>query len=106
MEANKRLIEPRMELAMLAEAKAETGAATWDAPFTEWKKLASQLGSGTGPKPVEYYDANYHMAYALWKQKKPALAKQTLASILKLSPTVGSPAMKSKYQELIKRIGS
>ena len=106
MEANKRLIEPRVEQAMLAEAKAEAGAGDWAAAGAAWRKLADQLGGGTVPKPVEYYDAWYHVAYSLWKQKKGPQAKQALAGIMKLSPSVGNPAMKAKYQDLIKKIGS
>lgn len=105
IEANKRLIEPRVEMAMIAEAKAETGG-DWGAASAEWRKLVNQLGTGSGPKPIEYYEAYYHVAYTLWKQKKPAEARQTLARIIKLSPTVGTPAMKAKYEDLLKRIGS
>ena len=54
------------------------------------------------PKPAEYYEAWYHAAVALQKQTaSPTLARQTLASVMRLSPTLGSPEMKAKYQELV-----
>ena len=56
------------------------------------------------PKPPDYYDAWYHAAAALQKQGKPDLARTTVASIMRLSPTVGSPEMKAKYQDLLKQL--
>ena len=43
------------------------------------------------PKPVEYYDAWYHAAFALNKEGKAKEAKQTLASVMRLSPTSAAP---------------
>lgn len=101
---NSRLIEPRFEMGLLMEAKAEAGKGTWDASVAEWKKVASQLGRAN-PKPPQYFDAWYHAAYALSKQKKLDQARQALAGILRLSPAVGTPAIKAKYQDLLRRIG-
>ena len=71
--------------------------------FAHWQKLAMRLGMSR-PRPVEYYDAWYHAAYALYKDKQPTKAKQTLGSVMRLSPKVGGPEMKEKYDALLKTI--
>ena len=95
---NPRTIEPKFEKGMILEAKK-----SWNASFAHWQALALQLNR-MRPKPVEYYDAWYHAAVALNKAGKPAEAKQTLGSVMRLSGTVGGPDMKAKYQELLSQI--
>jgi hypothetical protein len=98
-----RSLEVRMEKGLLLEDKAEARKGTWTAAGDYWKGLAGQLSSARS-KPPEYYDAWYHAALALYKDGKPAEAKKTLASVLRLSASVGSPEIKAKYQDLIKRM--
>jgi len=93
-----------MEKGYLLDARAEAGEVKWDQVYTYWKTLALRLNN-MSPKPVEYFDAWYHAAVALQKQNKPVLAKQTVASVMRLSPAVGSPEMKAKYDELIAKLG-
>ena len=62
-----------------------------------------RLGN-TRTRPVEYYDAWYHAALALRNDGKTTEAKQTLASILRLSRNVGGPEMKEKYETLLKQL--
>ncbi len=104
IDQNKRLLEPQMEKGYLLEARAESRDATWVQAYAYWKALATRLAT-MSPKPVEYYDAWYHAAYALQKQGKADLARQTAASVMRLSPAVGNPEMKAKYQALIKQTG-
>ena len=52
------------------------------------------------PRPASYYDAWYHVAWVLSKQKEPSKARQTLLGVMRLSPSVGGPEMKAKYQAL------
>jgi tetratricopeptide (TPR) repeat protein len=96
-------IEPRFELGMLKEAKAAAKVEKWNAAFAQWNQLALQLQT-IRPKPAEYFDAWYHAAYCLSKGGEPAKAMQTLKGIMRLSPSVGSPEMKKKYQDLIAQI--
>ena len=100
---NKRLLEPQVEKGHILDAKATAKVGTWADAYAYWRVLAGKLAS-MHPKPDDYYDAWYHAAHALQKQGKPDLARQTVASIMRLSPTVGSPEMKTKYQALLKQL--
>ncbi len=100
---NKRLLEPQVEKGYILDAKATAKVGTWADAYAYWKGLAAKLAPMT-PKPADYYDAWYHAANALQKQGKPDLARQTVASVMRLSPTVGSPEMKAKYQDLLKQL--
>lgn len=95
--------DPLFEQGMLLENKAETKQGTWKTAFAHWQKLALRLGASR-PRPTEYYDAWYHVAYALSKDNQPTKAKQTLGSVMRLSPKVGGPEMKEKYDALLKSI--
>jgi tetratricopeptide (TPR) repeat protein len=103
-----RSIEPRIEKGLLIEAKASAArgkqaTTLWTAAYNHWRTLALQL-AGARPKPPEYYDAWYHTALALYKDGKPADAKKTLASVMRLSATVGGPEIKAKYVDLLQQI--
>ena len=100
---NKRLLEPQVEKGHILDAKAEAKVGTWADAYAYWRTLAGKLAP-MHPKPTDYYDAWYHAAAALQKQGKGDLARQTVASVLRLSPTVGSPEMKTKYQDLLKEL--
>ena len=104
IESHKRLLEPQMEKGYLLDARADANEVNWNEVYTYWKTLALRLAN-MSPKPVEYFDAWYHAAVALQKQNKPVLARQTVASVMRLSPTLGSPEMKAKYDELIAKLG-
>ncbi len=103
LKENPRSIEVRTEKGLLLENKAADHKGTWAAAFNHWRTLALQLANAR-PKPPEYYDAWYHTALALYKDGKPAEAKKTLASVMRLSATVGSPEIKAKYEGLLKQI--
>lgn len=98
-----KVVEPRFELGMLKEAKAAAKVEKWNAAFAQWNQLGLQL-QNQRPKPAEYFDAWYHAAYCLSKGGDSAKALQTLKGIMRLSPSVGSPEMKKKYQDLIAQI--
>jgi len=101
---NKRLLEPQMEKGYILEARAEADKNAWPKANVYWTDLARKL-SVMKPRPVDYYEAWYHAAYCLKKQGKADLARQTLASVTRLSPPdLGSPEMKAKYQELAKQV--
>jgi len=65
---------------------------------------AGQGLAGGRTRRIEYFDAYYHAAYALYKDGQATKAKQTLGSVMRLSPKVGSPEMKAKYDALLKEI--
>jgi hypothetical protein len=86
---------------LFADAAKAGGA--WSAAFNQWRAIAMRLGTAR-IKPLEYYEAWYHTAIALNKEGKPKEAKQTLASVMRLSATVGGPEMKEKYKTMIEQI--
>ena len=58
----------------------------------------------TRPRPESYYDAWYHVAWGFSKQNNPTKARQALLGVMRLSPNVGGPEMKAKYQGLLARL--
>ncbi len=96
-------LEPLMEKGYLLEDKAAAKKGQWSDAFTHWKTLAMRLSSAR-TKSVEYYDAWYHAALALKSEGKGKEAKQTLASVMRLSSNVGGPEMKRKYKTLLDQI--
>ena len=96
-------IEPMMEQGMLLEAQAAAKKGKWATAFAHGRATALKL-SRLRTKPPEYYDAWYHAAVALDKDGKAKEAKQTLASVLRLTPAVGGPEMKAKYQAMLTQI--
>jgi tetratricopeptide (TPR) repeat protein len=100
LQENPRVIEPMMERGYLLEDIAAAGKGSWAAAFAEWQKLAQRLGAAR-TKPTEYYEAWYHAALALSKENKRKEAKQTLASVIRLSARSIGPEMKQKYQTLL-----
>ncbi|MGA2701146.1 MAG: tetratricopeptide repeat protein [Isosphaeraceae bacterium] len=105
---NPRRIEPLVEKGMLlesqaqaVESQAQAGQGEWSAACQHWQDLAQKL-SRTRPRPLAYFDAWYHAAYALHQQNENTKARQTLNGIMRLNPGVGSPEMKSKYEQLLK----
>lgn len=95
-----RYIEPLIEKGMLLESQAQAGQGEWLAACQHWQDLAQKL-SRTRPRPLAYFDAWYHAAYTLHRQNENTKARQTLNGIMRLNPGVGSPEMKSKYEQLL-----
>jgi hypothetical protein len=56
------------------------------------------------PRPASYFDAWYHVAWVLQQQNNTAKAKQALLGVMRLSPSVGGPDMKAKYQGLLAKL--
>jgi tetratricopeptide (TPR) repeat protein len=102
---NPRLLEPLMERGLLDEARAQTGAGKWAEALDRWSKLAARLRV-MSPKPVEYYEATYHVAYCLMKMGEPDKAKATLKGVMRISRNLGTPEMKAKYDSLLKQLGA
>jgi cellulose synthase operon protein C len=114
IQENKRSLEAQIEKGYILEAKAEAKKGEWLDAYAHWKGLAMKLANPS-PKPPQYFEAWYQAAKALKsqgdverdakkKQTDYALAKTTLASVMRLSPAVGGPEMKAKYDALIKQL--
>jgi hypothetical protein len=105
IQENPKAIEAQIEKGMLLESKALAGKGPWAPSLAQWNFIANRLRNArTSTKSTEYYDAYWHLAFGYWKEGKPLLAKQTLASVMRLSPGVGGPAMKKKYVDLLAQI--
>jgi hypothetical protein len=46
------------------------------------------------------------VAYALFKEGQKAEAKRALKGVMRMSPKVGGPEMKAKYETLLKQVES
>ncbi len=88
---------------MLLESEAEAGRGNWSAALRHWEDLPKRM-ERMRPRPASYYDAWYHVAWVLSKQKDTAKATQALLGVMRLSPTVGGPDMKAKYQGLLAKL--
>lgn len=91
----KRYIDPQIEKGELLDAQED-----WAASCAHWQDVAQKLGRAR-PKPEAYFDSWYRAAVAYSKQKQAAKARQTLTAVMRLNPTVGGPAMKKKYEDLL-----
>jgi hypothetical protein len=103
---NPKLLEPRVEKGLTLEAKARAegdSREAWVASLNYWKALALQLRN-MRTKPPEYYDAWLHVAQAMYSLKNRAEAIATLKGVMTLTPTVGSPEMKAKYDAMLKKM--
>jgi cellulose synthase operon protein C len=100
-----KMIEILMERGYLLEDWAQADQTKWDGSLTYWKWLGGRFES-VRPRPVQYYECWQHVALALYKKGDKLKATQTLKGVMTLSPTVGSPEMKAKYQALLKQMGS
>lgn len=104
---NKRFVEPIIEKGLILEAVAESSGGrdktAWDKPLSHWDRLSRQI-EGLRPRPPFYYDVWYHVAWVHYKRKDVLKARQTLMGVMRLSPALGGPDMKAKYQDLLGRL--
>jgi tetratricopeptide (TPR) repeat protein len=101
-----RMLEPMMEQGYLLEdwARATNEKPRWNAAYVYWNRLGGALARAR-PRPIQYYEAQYHAALALQGLGQKAQATQVLKGVMTLSPAVGSPDWKAKYQELLGQLG-
>jgi hypothetical protein len=97
--------DPRalIEMGLVLEDRAKTTRTGWERDIAHWKRLAQLLGRSRQKRP-EYFDAWYHVAFGLDRMGQPAEAKKVLHSVMALSPAVGTPEMKKKYEDFLKKL--
>lgn len=95
---------PRIEEGLLLEEKASALKQGWELSVDHWKRLAGMLARAGRQKSEEYYDSWYHVAYGQYRLGLKSEARKTLNSVSALSPSLGTPEMKKKYAELLRRI--
>ena len=96
-------VDTLFEKGMLLESEAAAGRGSWSAALTFWENLTKRMEK-MRPRPASYFDAWYHVAWILSQQKETAKAKQALSGVMRLSPSVGGPEMKAKYQGLLAKL--
>jgi hypothetical protein len=99
-----RLLEPKLERGYLLEDWAKAEPNRWGAAYNYWRALASQLEPIRSLR-INYYESLYHVAVALQGLGRGTEAKQTLKSVMILSPSVGNPEMKKRYEDLLAVLG-
>lgn len=106
LKENPSLLEPLIEKGLLLEAraKAQSTPAHWQASRDYWNKLGLRLRQAR-KRPNEYYEAWYHVAVALQSLGQKQEAAATLKGVITLNPSVGTPALKARYQDLLKQLG-
>ena len=104
---NPRQLEALLEKGYLLEdwARTDRAGGRWNASYNYWKDRAAQL-ERVRPRRVEYFECVYHMAVALQALDKKADAAKTLRGVMTLSPSVGKPEMKAKYQALLTQLAN
>jgi tetratricopeptide (TPR) repeat protein len=108
--SNKNVLELLMEKGLVIEDQARGARQTkekakfWQESLGYWQKLAQQLRTARNRK-TEGFEAWYHVALAEEGLGKKEAALATLKGIVTVSPSVGNPEMKKKYEDLIKRLG-
>ena len=100
---NNRYIEPRFEKCNLLEAEAEANRGNWATALQQWEKLAKAIGRGPIRDRSSIMTPGTTWPRCCSNRKTPVKARQTLMGVMRLSPNVGSPEMKAKYEELIAR---
>ena len=110
LKSNSKVLELNMEQGLVLEEQARKSPGAqdqlnlWQESLTQWQKLAKQLQNSKQRK-LEGYEAWYHVAVAQEGIGKKQEALRTLKGILTVTPSVGSPEMKKKYEDLVKRLG-
>jgi tetratricopeptide (TPR) repeat protein len=99
-----RTLEPMMEQGYLYQARAVADPKAWSLAYQHWKRLAGLL-ERSQPRPVSYYECQYQAAASLVGMGRKEQAAQLLRGVMTLSPSAGSPEMKARYLDLIKKAG-
>ncbi|CAN5891653.1 hypothetical protein BH23PLA1_BH23PLA1_27930 [soil metagenome] len=104
IKANPRSLDLLIERCRLMEDWAHEQPGYWSHAIRYWSELAQQLGNAR-PRPSEYYEAWYHVAYCQSMSGQKDTARRTLKSVMALSDSLGTPEIKSQYQNLLGRLG-
>lgn len=104
IKANPRSMDFLKERCYLMEDWAHENSGYWSHAIRYWSDLAQQLGNAR-PRPPEYYEAWYHVAYCQSMSGQKDAAKRTLKSVMALSDSLGNPEIKQLYQTLLAQLG-
>ena len=105
--ANPRSLDLLVERCQLLEDWAQAEPGRWGTAISYWRQLALLLGNAR-PRPPEYYQAWWHVAFCQRRGGDPAAARRTLKSVLALSSQVMTaqyPEIKKQYDDLLGQLG-
>jgi hypothetical protein len=102
---NERLLAAIMERGRILQDWGAVNAATYNDAARHWDATSRKLQNAS-PRPVEYFEARYGLAFCLAKTGKKADAVKVLRSTITLSPAVGGGDMRAKYESLLKELDS
>ncbi len=105
IKANPKMLDALMERCQLLEDWAVADKRRWATAIAYWRQLALLLGNAR-TKPPEYYECWYHVASCQARSGQKGDAKRTLKSVMALSSTLGKPATKQQYDDLIRTLGN
>jgi tetratricopeptide (TPR) repeat protein len=94
-----------MEKGRILQEWGESDPKQLDAAARHWNTIAQRL-QAAAPKPVEYFEARYGIAWCFSKLRRSDDAARVLRSTMSLNPNCGSPEMKAKYESLLKQLPS
>jgi tetratricopeptide (TPR) repeat protein len=97
-------LESSMERGQLLSAWAVKEPARWKDALALWTRVVKKLQRVRPPRP-EYFEAVYQSALCLEALKRKPLAVSTLKAVMALSPSLGDPATKERYETLLRRLG-
>ena len=101
---NPRALDFLIEQCQILEDWAAVEPGYWTVAIRHWQDLAKKL-ERTRPRPAEYYECWYHVARCQLEKGTPDSARKTLKSVMALSNTLGTPEIKQKYEQLLRRVG-
>ncbi|GEM_PF-4277470 len=100
---NSRLLAALMERGRVLQDWGAATPAKYAEAAVQWDKTSKQL-QGISPRPAEYYEARHGVAYCLAKAGRKDDAIRVLRSTMNLSPDVGGPEIRIKYEALLKQL--
>jgi len=100
---NDRLLAAVMEKGRILQDWGGTNSAKFADAAKHWDQTGRKL-QNMSPRPAEYFEARYGVAFCLTRTGKKDDAIKVLRSTMTLSPAVGGPEMRGKYERLLKEL--
>lgn len=103
LKENERLLAAVMEKGRVLQDWGGQASAKFADAAKHWDQASRRL-QNMSPRPAEYFEARYGLAFCLAKTGKKDDAVKVLRSTITLSPAVGGPEMRGKFESLLKEL--
>jgi tetratricopeptide (TPR) repeat protein len=103
LKENERLLAAVMEKGRVLQDWGGQTASKFADAAKHWDQ-ASRKVQNMSPRPAEYFEARYGLAFCLSKTGKKDDAVKVLRSTMTLSPAVGGPETRGKFESLLKEL--